>query len=198
MLVFVKQNLAYLAMTKTGSTAIEAAFAPYCDIAMSGNPRLKHMQLRRFNRFVRPMLASYGAEQVETVTTIRHPVDWLSSWFRYRQRSEIAGRPNSTAEIEFNQFVDAYLSDDVPPYAEVGRQSRFVEAPNGGPSLTYAYRYENLPGLIRFLSDRVGVAPTVERLNVSPPGDPDLSPALLARLKAERAEDFELFERAIV
>ena len=43
---------------------------------------------------------------------IREPVSWLSSWYRYRLREEIAGRPNSTRGRSFDEFVAEWLEEE--------------------------------------------------------------------------------------
>ena len=41
------------------------------------------------------------------VALMREPVDWLGSWYRYRQRDGMARPQNSTREISFDAFVRA-------------------------------------------------------------------------------------------
>ena len=54
MLVSVSRRLAYLAMPKTGTQSLERVLTPLCDIRYGGLPRVKHMTLQTFERFVRP------------------------------------------------------------------------------------------------------------------------------------------------
>jgi hypothetical protein len=56
MLVFWKARLVLLAVPKTGTTALEAAFGPLADMAFLNPPRLKHMTLRRYRRQLAPIL----------------------------------------------------------------------------------------------------------------------------------------------
>jgi hypothetical protein len=42
MLIAPARGLVFLAMTKTGSTAIESAFGPYAQMVQRNSPRLKH------------------------------------------------------------------------------------------------------------------------------------------------------------
>ena len=67
MLVSTSHRLAYLALPKTGTSSLEEALAPLCDIRYVGAPRVKHMTLRTFERFVAPYLDWIGVPSVETV-----------------------------------------------------------------------------------------------------------------------------------
>jgi hypothetical protein len=108
MLVFWKAKLVLLAVPKTGTTALEAAFGPWADGAFFNPPRLKHMTLRRYRRQLAPILAQDGPP-LEVMAVMREPVDWLSSWYRYRTRPELGTRPQSTAGLSFGDFALAWL-----------------------------------------------------------------------------------------
>jgi hypothetical protein len=88
MLVFWKAKLVLLAVPKTGTTALEAAFGPWADGAFLNPPRLKHMTLRRYRRQLAPILEQEDGPPLEVMAVMREPVDWLSSWYRYRSRPE--------------------------------------------------------------------------------------------------------------
>jgi hypothetical protein len=192
MLISTRHRIAYLALPKTGTSSLEAALAPLCDIRFVGSPRAKHMTMSTFEQFMLPYLRRIGIESVETVCVIREPVDWLGSWYRYNSRRGIRKEPRSTRGISFAQFVEGYLAEPQPPYARFGRPSRFVTGRSG--RVTHLYRYEDLPELVGFLGDRFGTRLELPSLKVSPPrGDLELPPALKARLERERAADFALY-----
>jgi hypothetical protein len=193
MLVSVSRRLAYLAMPKTGTQSLERVLTPLCDIRYGGLPRVKHMTLQTFERFVRPYLEALGAGDTETLCVIREPVDWLGSWYRYRGRAALDGLPNSTKQMSFAEFVEAYLRRPTPPFARVGRISRFVAGASGGPGVTHMFRYENLAGVTRFLSDRFETRIVLPRVNVSSRAPLELPAALRARLETELSEDFALY-----
>jgi hypothetical protein len=193
MLVSVSRRLAYLAMPKTGTQSLERVLTPLCDIRYGGLPRVKHMTLQTFERFVRPYLEALGAGDTETLCVIREPVDWLGSWYRYRGRAALDGLPNSTKHMSFAEFVEGYLRRPTPPFARVGRISRFVAGASGAPGVTHMFRYENLAGVTRFLSDRFETRIVLPRVNVSSPARLELPAALRARLETELAEDFALY-----
>lgn len=193
MLVSTQHRLAYLALPKTGTSSLEAALSPLCDIRFVGSPRVKHMTAQTFHRFMVPYLKRIGVQEVETVCVVREPVDWLGSWYRYLARGAIRHSPRSTRSLSFAQFVEGYLSTPQPPYATVGRPAHFVGARKGKPLVTHLYRYEDLPQLVRFLRDRFGTRFDLPSLKVSPRADLVLPPELRRRLETECAAEFELY-----
>ncbi|MCV2864313.1 hypothetical protein [Defluviimonas sp. WL0075] len=192
MLVFWKERLVFLATPKTGTTAIEAALQPLANVCIQNPPALKHTPVRRYQRFLAPYLRSAAGEDFTVVALMREPVSWLGSWYRYRQRDAIPIKERSTSGIDFDTFVNAYLSDPRPAFADVGSQARFLEAGNG-PGIDRIFRYENIRAFIDFLEDRLDFEITLPRLNVSPEGSTSLSPEIEDRLRRERAEDFALY-----
>ncbi len=193
MLISINKRLAYLAMPKTGTTAIQTALGPHCEIRFGRSPRAKHMSMGVFEEFMMPYLREIGAGDTETFCVIREPVDWLGSWYRYRSRVKRDKAPRSTQGISFETFVEGYLAKRQPEYAKLGRPTRFVAGVSGKPAVTHMFRYENIPGLMTFLEKRFGKEIRLPKVNVSPNGEMTLPPALRARLEAERAEDFALY-----
>lgn len=193
MLISVDKRLGFLALPKTGTTSIETALEPHCEIRFGRAPKPKHMTMRAFERFMLPYLEHIGAGDTETVCVVREPVDWLGSWYRFRAKPGFARGPKSTRGISFAEFIEGYLARPQPAPSEVGRQSGFVAGRSGRPAVTHMFRYENLPALVGFLEQRFGRDIKLPKVNVSPPADMQLPPALRARLETERAEDFALY-----
>ncbi|MBB5514900.1 hypothetical protein FHS89_000906 [Rubricella aquisinus] len=193
MIASLKHRIAFLAMTKTGSTAIETALRPQCEVMMSGHPGLKHMQLRKFNRMVRPLFSQVGVE-VETTCLFREPLDWLGSWYRYRQRPEIPNARNSTADLSFRAFVEAYLSEDQPPFARIGRPSNFIRDTEGQIGIDHLFRYDQFDLFERFISDRFGQRFSFRTENVSPRIRLEVEPALRQKVEQALSEDYDIYE----
>ena len=125
MLIFSRYNLVLLAVPKTGSTALEVALGPEADGRFGNPPELKHLQLYRYNCFVRPLLQLTTVQDPETFALIRQPISWLRSWCRYRARNSIAGLPTSTCHISFGQFVQDTMSDH--PRSNIFLKSNQIE-----------------------------------------------------------------------
>ena len=194
MLVFFKERLAFLSVPKTGTTAYESALASRADMVLSDPPMLKHAPVYRYNRFIRPMYLKVCDAELELMAVMREPIDWLGSWYRYRQRPFMKGKPNATFGISFDDFVLAYMKGKRPPFADVGSQFKFLEAQPNGTAVTHLFRYEDQPRLQSFLNDRLGVTLELARENVSPPMELSLSDAVARRYRRKFAEEYDLYE----
>lgn len=196
MLVFRKENLVFLAVPKTGTTALEGALAPRASIVVREPADLKHSPCYRFQRFLVPYLRVANVGELEMMAIIRHPVDWLGSWYRYRQRDDLDGTARSTKGLTFDDFVLEYCKGKPAPYAEVGSQAKFVTDKDGELGVRYLFRYEAQDRIIKFLTDRLGPFPTPKRLNSSPEMNLNLSPQVLEKLHRKREEEFAIWEIA--
>ncbi len=196
MLVFWKERLILLAVPKTGTTALEGALAPRAQMVLRDPPQIKHAPLYRTRRFILPLLAQAGAEDFETVAVVRQPIDWLGSWFRYRQRDDIAGHANSTRGVGFDDFVSEYAKGRPAAFAAVGSQARFVGDGDGGVAVDHLFRYESFDALVGFLEDRLSLRLDLPRLNVSPQMPLTLSPEIEDRLRRKRGAEFAVWEAA--
>lgn len=195
-LVFWEQKLVFFATPKTGTTAIEMALRPDAGIAITDPPIVKHTPVYRYMRFLRPYFAACGAENLETMAMVRHPVDWLGSWYRYRQRDDLARHPNSTRDISFDDFVRGYLKREQPAFAQVGSQAKFLTNGEGEVEVTHLFRYEDQPRALAFLERRLGREIALKRLNESPRRELSLRPRLEARLREELPQEFAVWEGA--
>lgn len=194
MLVFFKERLAFLSVPKTGTTAYESALAPRADMVISEPPMLKHAPVYRYNRFIRPMFLNVCDVELELMAVMREPISWLGSWYRYRQRPFMQGRPNSTQGISFDDFVLAYMKGNKPRFADVGSQLNFMKAQPNGTEITHYFRYEDQPKLQAFLLDRLGVTLELKQENVSPVMPLSLSSDVEARFRRKFAEEFALYD----
>lgn len=196
MILLLRHSLAFLALPRAASTSVEAALLPFADLAATGDPRVKHMNFRRFSRFVLPLAAAYGVERVETVCLVREPVAWLASWYRYRRRAGAVAAGKHTRDLSFAAFAEAWLSDSPPAFAAVGRPSRFVAGRDGRPGVDRMFRFEALPAFGAFLSARLGRDIALPHLNAAPEEAAELPAPLAARLRDALAEDTRLWEAA--
>ncbi len=194
MLVFWKERLVFLAVPKTGTTALEGALAPKASMVLRDPPILKHSPVYRYRRFLHPYFKQAGGQEMETLAVVRHPVSWLASWYRYRHRDDLVGHPNSTRGHTFEEFVEEYIKGKSEPWADVGSQSKFLLDPEGNLGVTYLFRYEAQPLLIDFLEQKLGFEITLPLLNVSPPADVALSPGLEKKLARKCEAEFKVWD----
>ncbi len=195
MLIFVRQSLAFIAVPKTGTTAIEMALRSRADIVFAR--RFKHITAQRFHTRIAPLLADTFGLTPERFAVMRHPEEQIRSWFRYRRREERRGHEKSTRNMTFDDFVEAVISDDPPPVADIGSQRGMLTSPRGELLVHHLFAHERPLRLHAFLADRFGEGLELKPRNVSPRIDAPLDPAVRARLRAAREEEFTLYERLV-
>jgi len=193
-LVFFKERLAFLSVPKTGTTAYETALAPRADMVISEPPMLKHAPVYRYNRFIRPMFLKVCDAELELMAVMREPISWLGSWYRYRRRPFMQGKPNATFDVSFDEFVLAYMKGKKPGFADVGSQLNFMASQPNGTGITHYFKYENQDRLKSFLEDRLDVKLDLKSENVSPRMDLHLSQDVEQRLKRKFEQEFELYD----
>ncbi len=91
------------------------------------------MNYEGFMTRIMPMIESAGLQRhdVEVVSLMREPIDWLRSWYRYRAREELRDpahpyHRNYTGDVTLEDFLAAYVSEAPPPFARVGDPVRFL------------------------------------------------------------------------
>lgn len=196
MLMFWAERLVFLAVPKTGTTALEGALAPRASMVLRDPAILKHTPLYRYRRFLEPYFGKAGPTDLETLAVTRAPVDWLGSWYRYRLRDDLVGHPNSTRDVTFDDFVREFCKDKPAPFAAVGTQARFILNPDETVGVNHLFRYEAQDKLIAFLEDRLSMKIQTRQLNVSPKAELSLSPKIEAILRRKRAAEFAVWEAA--
>lgn len=194
MLVFSNEKLVFLSVPKTGTTAYEAALAPRAAIVVRHPPELKHAPVFRYNRFFRPAIEKFMGEGFDVLAVMREPLDWLGSWYRYRQRPGQEQACNSTHGISFDTFVTEYMKGKRATYAQVGSQTKFLEPQRNGTAVTHLFRYEDQDGLRRFLSDRLQVEIDTQRMNSSPTMALTLDPEIEQRYRRKFAVEYQLYD----
>ena len=192
MLVFWRQGLVFLATPKTASTAIETALAPHAAVVITRPPQLKHTNMQKYQRQLAPFLGDPKGEKLATCALMREPMDWFGSWYRYRQRP--GETPDKTTrEMSFDDFIRGYMQADQPEFARVGAQANFL-APEGFRRVDHIFRYDQMDRFLRFLEKRLGMTIELPVENVSPQGNPVLSPQVEAALRRHAARDFALYD----
>ncbi len=201
MLIFWKERLVFLANTRTGSSSIERALETLAHVSVQRPPALKHLPARQVQAHIAPLLTGVTGDGFTTVALMRDPVDWVGSWYRYRQRDDIAVAAGSTGGQTFADFVEAYVAGDVAGFTgaesgrnvPLGRQSDFLCDDAGQLIVDRVFRYEDIGAFIAFLDDRLGCEITLPRLNVSPASALQLPAPLDRRLRDHLAADYAIY-----
>ena len=197
MLVFWDQKLILLSVPKTGTTALEGALSHYADIVIRNPPTLKHARVYRYRQFLKPLFvqgAGAKEEELTTVAVMRNPIDWLSSWYRYRHRDGLVGHPNSTRNVSFDEFATEHMKGKPAAFANVGSQSKFLLDGEGNLGVDHLFRYEDRT-VQHWLEQRLNVKVTLNQKNVSPKLETRLSPDIEDRYRKKYAADFALWEQ---
>lgn len=196
MMIFPDRQLIVLAVPKTGTMGLARLLGPRAGINLNAPPQAKHIGLAQVQTRILP-LAGPAARDWRSFALIRHPVDWLGSWYRYRLRDGFAGRPDSTQGVSFADFIRAWLRPgERPAYAEIGRQSWFMQDRDGKFGMDHLFRYEAETEYMAFLSDIFGEKLESPRWNVSPQAPLDLPPRLRDRLEAALEDDIAMWRSA--
>jgi hypothetical protein len=197
------KGFVFLALTKSGSTSIETAFMTHSQMILRKPPSIKHTPYAEFQRFLQPFLNSRGfpRESYEVVCAFREPIDWLSSWWRYRSREKLANptdpkHRNYTGGASFEHFARAYMEGS-ERFAKVGRPSRFVRPCPGEAEVDRIFRYDRLDLLVDFLCEKVGEEVEVGSANTSPERSFSLSEECEIELREFFAPEYCIYERAI-
>lgn len=196
MLIFWKERLVFLAVPKTGTSAYAKALGDRAGLVVNDPPELKHAPVYRYNRFFRPMLEKMGAGEMDVMAVIREPVSWLGSWYRYRQRDFLDGKPTSTKGISFDDFVQAYCTSEQPPFANVGSQAKFVEPRPNGTRVTHLFQYEAQDRVLAFLEARLECRIELPQVNVSQSQPLELTAQTRRKLERRCADEFAIWETA--
>lgn len=189
--IFFKENLAILAVPKTGTTAYERTLRPHADIVFAKGR--KHMTAGQYHNKTSKFLRRLYGISPEVLAVMRNPLEQLRSWYRYRSRLANAG--HGTAGISFDAFVEAVLQDDPPLFAQIGSQHHFLTLRDGRLPVHHLFAYENQNQFRKFLCQRFDQQLEFRPQNVSPAKQAPLSPEIEARLRQVRAKEFELYQR---
>lgn len=157
-------------------------------------PILKHSACYRYNRFLKPYFVQAGGQTPELFSVVRNPIDWLSSWYRYRYRDDLLGHENSTRGITFDDFVLEYCKVKPAPFANVGSQAKFLIVGEGELGVDHLFRYEAQDKMIAFLEKRLDMTIELKRLNVSPTVPLSLSADVEAKFRKKCAAEFDVWE----
>jgi hypothetical protein len=194
MLASVEKGFVLLSNPKTGTTALESAFERFADIRIGGSPKWKNITYDEMTE----IFGDYFQRRGCTIyAVVRHPVDALVSWYRYRSRPQLARTRNKwhdkyTGDISFSQFVEEWAASSTVR-GRVPVSVKWCLTKEGEPAPISFYRYEDLPTLFEVLSRHVGREIAAERLNVSPERPLDIDREAVAALPKMR-KFIEIYE----
>lgn len=194
MLAAPQHGFVYLAASKTGSTSVQRALRPYAHLEYRTPPYQKHMGPLRFEDEVAPLLTADGfaRDSYVTIAMIRHPVDLVVSWWRYRSRPELEGQPRSTAGTTIDEYAERVLAGE----GGFTRPSTWLAGTDGAVMVERLWRYDHIDALLAWAGERVGTSLELPRLNQSPERPAALDPALRRRLEELFAPELAIYAAA--
>lgn len=209
MIILPNKGLAFISVTKCGSTSVEAAMQEYKGIFIGGTTGLKHTKYRHIEEFVLPFLDTKKIKRPHFFAVTREPADRLMSWYKFRQRDQLANAPTDSKKklnfihgISFEEFAEAVLTREKGPMFSVDTQRSFVEDANGDVKVDTLIRLESLNVIFPKLLRKFKIRPpeSFERKNISPKDkESEISDELRDRInKSSRfKQDFLLYRNSI-
>ncbi len=191
MLIFWESRLVFLATPKAGSTAVEAALEALANVAVQRPAALKHANLSTYQRHIAPWLHSATGDHFTTVALMREPIDWLRSWYRFRQRDDDEDPDHAMTGISFAEFAAHYARPDGMAAARVGTQAEFLT--DDSARVDCIFRYEDMENFTHFLEDRLDCVLSLPRVNVPPAVDVSLNPDQERTLRDIMERDLRLY-----
>ncbi len=196
MMAMAHAGFVFLAMPKAGSSVLQREFGKHAQILVRNPPMAKHMSAARYERVFAPWLARCGhpRSSYETMCLVRQPLERAVSWWRYRARPDLRGKPNFTGDMSFAMFADRLISGEIG----LGTATNFVTDQHGNVIVDRIFRYDNLQSAADWMASCLGIkTPALPKVNVSPQRDLDLDAATRARLEAYFAPDLALYDSAL-
>ena len=197
MLIGLRHRFIFVANTKSASTAIERALEAYAELHHRGNPARKHITLARTleeyaDLFARPGM---GAQTFFKFGVMREPMDWITSWFRYRKRK--GARNPLPPEMSFEEFWDRHDWNFTRADGQRNLQHRHFTAADGTVLADVIIPHHRLGEVFPEICAHLGVRAEPARRNVSrkPAETVNIPPRLRDELRTFYAEDYALFER---
>lgn len=194
MLISFQKKFIFVANTKTASSSIEAALAPYSDIFLSQDPWEKHQSIYDFSQHNLRLLQSDGHrfEDFFIFGVMRDPIEWIHSWFRYRKGNKVE------SPLSYNlSFQDFWNKKDWNIQRQNGRkflQSDLFLAPDGRVMTDMILPYHNLAHEFKQLCASFGIAPKLQKLNESfiRPDHAPLSKKMVSQMQLYYERDYRL------
>lgn len=196
MLIGLEKKFVFVANTKTASTSIEKALLSHAEINHGGNPRRKHISLHEGIKAYPEVFAKSEREPEKFFKfgVMRDPLDWISSWFRYRKGNNVESPlPSDMTFEEFWARKDwNILRRGEKPYL----QCDMFCHPNGEVLADAIVPYDRLDEVFARICAGLEIESALSRDNVSRlPSAGEIAPSLADEMRDFYARDYELLGR---
>lgn len=196
MLISIEKRFFFVANTKTASTSIEHALLPYADIYRGGTPARKHTPMSLAIRSY-PFLFEQPGYETGTFFrfgVMREPIEWISSWFRYRKGNKTdAPLP---ADMDFAAFWKARDWNIQRVNGKPNLQSDMFCNTGGAMLVDMVIPYHELTDKFAAICRALKIPAPLPHKNVSALRESSaIPPALEAELRAHYASDYALWDK---
>lgn len=159
MLVDYKNEIVFLSNTKVASTSLEQAIFTSGKLMgrITGHPFVKHINFSGFTK----LSGIISARNFTTVCVIRDPLSKARSWYKYRSRRELVGKPRSTRGISFEKYIETVRERDID-------DRYFIYDAKSGRRVDLVFKYERLGEMTDWLRDVYGAGFQLGFENKSP------------------------------
>lgn len=200
MLIFANEGLIVFSVPKTGTTSIDKAIGKKATIRLSGtqNNGLKHINAKKFNKWSMTLKKEFPDQKFVSCCVIREPLDWISSWFRYRSREEIKDTERYTGNLTFDEYLSKLCDKSESKKSSTAflrGQSKFIIRKNK-VEINRIFPYEKIDNFIEFLSEKLNRKIELPMKNVSPElskSKLEISNETLERLKPFISLDLNIY-----
>lgn len=194
MLIGVRKRFVFVANSKTASTAIEQALINHAEIHRGGAPQRKHIAMAEALKEYHFLFGQprFAPDSFFRFGVLRDPVDWITSWFRYRRGNKV-DRP-LPREMSFAEFWrrgdwNRFRADGSPRL-----QGRAFTDADGRPIVDCILPHEALDRMFPQICQGLGLDVQLRPRNVSeiPPESEGVPPELMDEVRAFYAADYAL------
>ncbi len=198
MMVSVSHQFAFICIGKCASKSIEQAIKPYYSIKY-GHRFARHMSAYNYQAVKSFLDEAIPDNQIESFCLVREPIDWVFSWYRFRQRDELKdinhiGYKSSTAYLSFNEFVDGVLQNPKRKPFNIRNQRCHLEI-DGYVGVDRVFDFNRMDLVQKYLSEKIGQQIELPVKNVSPKREFELDSSLEGELKDRFEEDISFYRK---
>ena len=204
MLIFANQGLIVFALPKTGTTSIDTAIGNKATIRLKGTKGmgLKHINAKRFNKWNKALKQEFPNQKFVSCCVMREPIDWISSWFRYRSRESLKNSSRYTGNLTFEEYLcnlcDRYEKKSSKSLKLMG-QSKFIIRKNT-IGIDRIFPYEKIDNFTQFISKKLDIKIELPKRNISPElskSKMEISKETLEKLKPFISLDVNIYNEIV-
>lgn len=194
MLLSLSNRFVFIANVKTGSSAIESALGRHAEFSVTQTKFGKHDDLSAISRKF-PWVKKYVPfDQFFVFGVMRDPVDRIISLYNFHTRTGFDGKPHSTKELTFDQFLADWC---VRSWQARAQGPRFSDS-YGRFRVSHVVQYEKLAEEFPKICRHLGLKAELPKRNVSPIviRRRDLTSEQIAQIEARYVADKQFLKQA--